>query len=75
MGVRVIRVLEYFYEDLIVAEADMANWRTSSDPGWRHGKELMRTVGITFSHSDDPWLPGPISPLHRPFAVSHGGER
>jgi uncharacterized protein involved in copper resistance len=62
MSVRVIRVLEYEYADLLLANEDMQRWSTKSRPEWHGGKQQMRTVGVTFSHSDGPWLKQQATP-------------
>lgn len=47
MRVRVVRVLEYTYDDLERYEKDMMQW-TQTSANW--GTMVMRTVGVLITH-------------------------
>jgi hypothetical protein len=57
MGIRVIRVLEYHFEDVDTYVEFQLQRTTKSTPYWYSGKEMMREVGMTMSMADSPWTP------------------
>lgn len=44
--IRVLRILEYVYDNVEVMETDMSRWTMVSDPMWLGGHIKMRSVAL-----------------------------
>ena len=55
--IRVLRLIEYRYEDAETMTSDMARWTIQSPPSWMIGRMSMRSVALPAMYDPAEWFP------------------